>query len=72
MHCRYHQLFITSARYASVGTDYLTVSVCCRSAVVPLPSCCFCCFCLLLQSAVSVCCFSLLFGRARNDAIFKK
>ncbi|WP_318784979.1 hypothetical protein [Methanimicrococcus hacksteinii] len=26
----YHLIFSTSARYASVGTDYLTVSVCCR------------------------------------------
>ncbi|WP_318786064.1 hypothetical protein [Methanimicrococcus hacksteinii] len=29
--CRlYHLIFSTSVRYANVGTDYLTVSVCCR------------------------------------------
>ncbi|WP_318786046.1 hypothetical protein [Methanimicrococcus hacksteinii] len=40
----YHLIFITSARYASVGTDYLTVSVCCCYLTVSV-CCCLSVFC---------------------------
>ncbi|WP_318786331.1 hypothetical protein [Methanimicrococcus hacksteinii] len=67
----YHLIFITSARYASVGTDYLTVSFRCYLTVsaIQLPTCrpvgcCRRCRCLLLPplplsataAVAAVCC----------------
>ncbi|WP_318786455.1 hypothetical protein [Methanimicrococcus hacksteinii] len=57
----HHLIFITSARYASVGTDYLTVSAChCYLTI----SACHCyltvsaCHCDLTVSAYR-CCFTV-------------